>query len=104
MNTVIEITAKIQKLNSSANLLDAWESNDILSSINKLNTYKEVSVGYRAQCGSTHITQKKYRLWLSVLKEIQKQNIIINVENIKQKNAYATTNGGFWFEFKYTMQ
>lgn len=99
----IEITPKITALNEKANVICGWQSNDILTYISKLNTFREVNVGYRSSCGSTDSTMKVFALWAKTLKEIAKQGVIINAENIPQKNAYATIAGGFWHEFKYTM-
>ena len=76
--------------------------NLIIKNIEELNNDKSLIVGYRTCCGSTHNTQKQFKIWRETLKEIEKQGIFLKSENLTVGNSYATNNGGFWNEIKYT--
>lgn len=70
--------------------------NDIEGDLYKLMTGKPVEVGYRAQCGSTHITQKVFASWRLIISQLRKDGFQVSEENITHKNSYATNNQGFW--------
>lgn len=78
------------------NLLHGWESNSIQTYIDDFFKNSQVEIGYRAQCGSTHLTQKIYNEFVKITYKLKKEGYSIDQENVKHKNAYATLNQGFW--------
>lgn len=99
----IEITKKILALNEKANSISSVP-NRIIGYIDSLNNFKQVTVGYRSSCRTTHVTMKQFSLWKKVVKEIKLQGFEVLEENIKVPNEYASNNGGFWNEIKYTIK
>ena len=91
-----KVKQKIAKSDEKVNKIVGWDTNDISKYIDNLLKNKEVEVGYRAQCGSTHFTQKVYREFSSVIATLKKEGINIVEENKTHGNRYATNNGGFW--------
>lgn len=97
----IELTPALIRLNEQANKI--YDFDKITSYIADLNKNGWTQVGYLSSCGTTHPTLKIFRLWVKAVKLIEKQGITLTKEDIKQKNAYATTNGGFRTETKYSI-
>jgi hypothetical protein len=101
MSKKIELTPALLRLNEQANKI--YDFNKITEYIADLNRNGYTQVGYLSSCGSTHSTLKIFRLWLKAVKLIEKQGFVFTKEDVKQKNAYATINGGFRTETKYTL-
>lgn len=91
-----DILSKIRRADERQNKIQGWESNNIIGDITKLFEYGFVEVGYRAQCGSIHKSQKSFSEFSKIIKALEKKGVKIEIEIQKHKNAYATNNGGFW--------
>jgi hypothetical protein len=96
----ITITEKIIKLNDKANSISSVK-NTIIETIQYLNKNKTVSFGYRSSCGSTDNTMEIYKLWLKLLKELEKQNVYLKSKSIIVSNSSPTSAKGFWNEIEY---
>ena len=92
---------KIINLNRKVNELYGFNSDDIISNIEKLMNNGEVSIGYRACCGSKDKTHKVFDLWVRAVSILSKSGINIDRKSIKIDNSYATISGGFWNEYIY---
>jgi hypothetical protein len=97
----IQLTPALLALNEQANKIQDF--NKITEAIADLNKLGFADFGYLASCGTTHATQKVFRLWRKAVKLIEKQGFCIKEAAVAQKNAYATTNGGFRQQYKYTI-
>jgi len=79
----------------------------ISDQINELFEKGRLIVGYRTTCGASGIdeTQKDFSMFREVVKRLNKDGFIITEEKgEKQKNGYATNNGGFWDEKLFTLR
>lgn len=91
-----KLQEKIKLADKKSNEYAGYEANSISKYVEDLISLNPVEVGYRAQCGSTHGTQKTYREFIKVIQALEKEGFEISQERVKHKNAYATNNGGFW--------
>ena len=68
--------------------------------IKELFEKNRVVVGYRTTCGSSvDQTLKDFSMFREVISRLKKEgHEIIEERGEKQKNGYATNNGGFWDE------
>lgn len=87
----------IKSINDTCNRISGFKADDILKWSNELLNNGEVKVGYRQSAGTTHRSQKVFRNWLKLVKQLKKY-YKISEEPITHKNAYATSNGGFYNE------
>lgn len=87
---------KIKLADKKLNLLHCYEANNISKNINDLINNGNVEVGYKSQCGATHVTQKSYREFYKIINLLKKEGYSISEELVKHNNKYATNNGGFW--------
>jgi hypothetical protein len=90
------LKAKMEAADQKMNEVQGYEANSISNYVNTLLQQGKVEVGYRAQCGATHSTQKVFRQFLKIVKLLQAEGFKVYQENVTHKNAYATNNGGFW--------
>ena len=82
-----------------------WHSNELKKTFDSLIQFGSINVGGRASCGpKVDATWRIYVMWKEVIKKAQALGFHIEVESIKQKNAYATIAGGFWQEDKYILK
>lgn len=91
-----KIKTKIDSADKRLNLLYGYDRNIIVFYIDTIIQNGSYEVGYRSQCGSTHITQKIYREFYKIILLMRKEGFEINEEPVKHGNRYATNNGGFW--------
>ena len=73
--------------------------------VSELLEKKHVTVGYRTTCGSQiDQTQKDFQMFREVVSRLKKDGFHIEESRgEKQKNGYATNNGGFWGERVFTV-
>ena len=91
------IALHIKNINDTCNGISGYKADDILKWSNELLNNGQVNVGYRQCAGGTHSTQKVYRHWMKLVKQLKKY-YKISESPIEHKNAYATSNGGFYNE------
>lgn len=96
-----KIQDKIDAADAKLNKIAGFCSNNIASYFTCLIQTGSVEVGYRAQCGSTHITQKTFSEFVKIISILKKEGFEIYEERQKHKNGYATNNGGFWNSIVY---
>jgi len=72
--------------------------------INTLVKTGRVEVGWRECCGKTDSTMYQHREWVKIVSMLRKDGVVVNEEQVKHKNAYATNNGGFWNSIIYSVQ
>lgn len=101
-NPAAKILQKIKLADEKINAISGVSSNNLIHFYNYLINNKNVEVGYRSQCGATHITQKIFREWVKIVKLIRLQMPVIELIN-KHKNSYATNNNGFWNSITYSI-
>lgn len=64
---------------------------------------KKVNIGYRQCCGKKDNSEINFKNFEKQIKEMEKDNIFVIKKQFKVDNAYATSKGGFWQEFEYSI-
>jgi len=82
-----------------------YAQTELLDTLIKLQKFGFVNVGGRASCGGkVDKTWLIFTKWNEIVKKANSIGMSILVEDVKQKNAYATISGGFWHENKYSIK
>jgi Asp-tRNA(Asn)/Glu-tRNA(Gln) amidotransferase A subunit family amidase len=81
-----------------------YPPSEITESFRRLLEYGSVRVGGRASCGSgSHPSWKVFQAWNEVVRKARQLGYAIEETDLKQKNGWATNNGGFWEEREYRL-
>lgn len=91
-----KVNALVDAAEARLDKLPGYIGNRLRYDLDVLKSSGAVEVGYRQQCGATHVTMKAYREWVKIVAALQKNGIPIEVTPVTHGNAYATSNGGFW--------